>query len=165
MDAAAANASESNKDKWQMLHLSSAPSVFSFQFCRRGAFLSPFPPRSATQENKKAPLTSALFSSYAQALSELSIKPLPTQRRGLAPAHTSRRTSPPIPRERRLQRWLGRVYFCSSLGLWQTGVSVSNCTYSWSDQLVWRQGCHGGLWRHCEWVGKDAAAYVEISHC
>lgn len=62
--------------------------TFSFNFCGRGAFLSIFPACHAIQENKKALLTSALFSSYAQALSRLPIKPLPTrQRRQLLRVH------------------------------------------------------------------------------
>lgn len=146
-----------DKDKWQMLHPSPAAGVFSFQFCRSAAFLSPFPPCSATQENKKAPLTSALLSSYARALSELPIKPLPTRRRGLAPAR--------VPREQRLPRWLVRVYFPCSLRLWRTGVSASIRPDSRGDRRVSRQGCRGGSWRRREWGGKDAATYVEISHC
>ena len=31
-----------------------------------------------------------------------------------------------------------RVYFCSSLRLWVTGFSVSNCTYFSSDQPIYR---------------------------
>ena len=83
---------------------SPAASVFSFYFCRRGAFLSIFPPCNAIQENKKALLTSALFSSYTQALSRLSIKPLPTQRRRQAYAHPSQRTIFPVPWDQHLQR-------------------------------------------------------------
>lgn len=136
MDVAVANISESNLGKWKKLSPPPAARVFSFYFCRKELSISP--PCHAIQENKKALLTSALFSSYMQALSRLSIKPLPTQRRRQAYAHTSQRTIPPIPREQHLQQWLGRVYFCSSLRLWLTGVLGSNCTYSSSAQPVHR---------------------------
>lgn len=88
-----------------------------------------------------------------QALSRLSIKPLPTQRRRQAYAHTSRRTIFfPIPWEQHLQQWLVRVYFRSSLRLWLTGFSVSNCTYSSSDQPVHRVMA-GLTWKLMETLG------------
>lgn len=102
MDVAVANISESNLGKWKKLSPPPAARVFSFYFCRKELSISP--PCHAIQENKKALLTSALFSSYMQALSRLSIKPLPTQRRRQAYAHTSQRTIPPIPWEQHLQQ-------------------------------------------------------------
>lgn len=80
----------------RLLQLASSASISA----EGEALLSIFP---AIQENKKALLTSALFSSYVQALSRLSIKPLPTQRRRQAYAHTSQCTISPIPWEQHLQ--------------------------------------------------------------
>lgn len=87
-------------------------------FLQKGSFLSIFPASHAIQENKKALLTSALFSSYTQALSWLPIKPLPTQRRRqLLHVHLGVQFSPPSLGSNICKKWLVRVYFCSLLRL------------------------------------------------